>query len=74
MVSSWPSIGEVNEALGTDFETVGGLVLGHLGRVPQTGDEIHLDGYLLRVAETDGPRIAQIVIREAEERKEDGRK
>jgi CBS domain containing-hemolysin-like protein len=73
------SIGEVNEALGTDFEsqdfeTVGGLVLGHLGRVPQTGDEIHLDGFLLRVAETDGPRIAQIVIREAEERKEDGRK
>ena len=36
------SIGEVNEALGTDFEsqdfeTVGGLVLGHLGRVPRDG-------------------------------------
>jgi CBS domain containing-hemolysin-like protein len=65
-------IGEVNEALGTDFEsqdfeTVGGLVLGHLGRVPQTGDEVRLDGYLLQVDEVDGPRVAQIVIREADE-------
>ncbi len=66
------SIGEVNEAIGTgfesqDFETVGGLVLGHLGRVPEKGDEVSLDGYLLRVDEIDGPRIAQVLIREADE-------
>jgi len=66
------SIGEVNEAIGTgfesqDFETIGGLVLGHLGRVPEAGDEIQLDGYLLRVDETDGPRVAQVVIREVDE-------
>jgi CBS domain containing-hemolysin-like protein len=42
-------------------------VLGHLGRVPEKGDEIHLDNYLLRVDETDGPRIAQVLIREAGE-------
>jgi CBS domain containing-hemolysin-like protein len=66
------SINEVNETLGTgfesqDFETVGGLVLGHLGRVPEKGDEVRIDGHLLRVDETDGPRIAQIIIREADE-------
>jgi CBS domain containing-hemolysin-like protein len=66
------SIGEVNRALGTDFEsqdfeTVGGLVLGHLGRVPEEGDEVRLDGYLLRVDETDGPRVAGVVIRDANE-------
>jgi CBS domain containing-hemolysin-like protein len=66
------SIGEANETLGTDFvsqdfETVGGLVLDHLGRVPEKGDEIHLDGYLLRVEESDGPRVARVVIRQAEE-------
>jgi CBS domain containing-hemolysin-like protein len=72
------SIGEVNRALGTDFEsqdfeTVGGLVLGHLGRVPEEGDEVRLDGYLLHVDETDGPRVAQVVIRDAnEETSEDG--
>jgi CBS domain containing-hemolysin-like protein len=65
-------IGEVNNALGTDFEsrdfeTVGGLVLGHIGRVPEEGDEVSIDGYLLRVDETDGPRIAQILIRESKE-------
>jgi CBS domain containing-hemolysin-like protein len=65
------SLNEVNEALGTDFEsqdfeTVGGLVLGHLGRVPETGDEVHIDDHLLRVDQTDGPRIAQILIREAD--------
>jgi magnesium and cobalt exporter, CNNM family len=65
-------IGEVNEALDTsfesqDFETVGGLVLGHLGRVPEKGDEIRLDGHLLRVDETDGPRVAQVVIRKPDE-------
>jgi CBS domain containing-hemolysin-like protein len=65
-------IGEVNEALGTDFEsqdfeTIGGIVLGRLGRVPETGDEVRLDGYLLRVDEVDGPRVAQVVIREASE-------
>jgi CBS domain containing-hemolysin-like protein len=66
------SINEVNEALGTDFEsqdfeTVGGLVLGHLGRVPEAGDEVHIDGHLLRVDQTDGPRIARILIRRTEE-------
>jgi CBS domain containing-hemolysin-like protein len=66
------SINEVNETLGTDFEsqdfeTVGGLVLGHLGRVPEAGDEIRIDGYLLRVDQTEGPRIAQVLIRKSNE-------
>jgi CBS domain containing-hemolysin-like protein len=65
-------IGVVNEALGSefeseDFDTIGGLVLGHLGRVPEVGDEVRLDGYLLRVDEVDGPRVAQVIAREASE-------
>jgi CBS domain containing-hemolysin-like protein len=65
-------IGVVNEALGSefeseDFDTIGGLVLGSLGRVPEVGDEIHFDGYLLRVDEVDGPRVAQVVARELPE-------
>ena len=66
------SINEVNEALGTDFEsqdfeTMGGLILGRLGRVPESGDEVRIDGHLLRVDQTNGPRIARIQIREPEE-------
>jgi CBS domain containing-hemolysin-like protein len=65
-------IGVVNEALGSefeseDFDTIGGLVLGHLGRAPEAGDEIRLDGYLLRVDEVDGPRVAQVIAWEAGE-------
>ena len=65
-------IGVVNEALGSefeseDFDTIGGLVLGSLGRVPEVGDEIRFDGYLLRVDEVDGPRVAQVVARELPE-------
>jgi CBS domain containing-hemolysin-like protein len=53
-----------------DFDTIGGLVLGHLGRPPEVGDEILLDGYTLRVDEVDGPRVAQVVIREHESNQE----
>ncbi|HEU4847957.1 MAG TPA: transporter associated domain-containing protein, partial [Rubrobacteraceae bacterium] len=65
-------IGVVNEALGSefeseDFDTIGGLVLGSLGRVPEVGDEIRFDGYLLHVDEVDGTRVAQVVARELPE-------
>ena len=60
---------EVNEALGSefeseDFETIGGLVFGGLARTPEVGDEIVIDGYALRVEEVDGPRVARLVVRE----------
>jgi CBS domain containing-hemolysin-like protein len=62
------SIGVVNEALGSqleseDFDTIGGLVFGVIGRAPNVGDEVHLDGYLFRVEEVEGQRIAQVVAR-----------
>lgn len=68
-------ISAVNEALDShfesdDFDTIGGLVLGELGRAPEVGDEVRLDGYLLRVDETDGPRVAQVVVRNAPEEPE----
>ncbi len=61
-------IEEANRALGSGFEsenfsTVGGLVFGHLGRAPKAGDEVSLDGHLLRVEEVDGPRVARVVAR-----------
>jgi CBS domain containing-hemolysin-like protein len=65
-------INVANEALDAgfeseDFETIGGLVLGHLGRVPEVGDEIRVDTHLLRVDEVDGPRVAQVLVSESEE-------
>lgn len=59
-------IGVVNEALGTsfesdDFDTIGGLILGHIGRQPEVGDQVELDGHTLRVDDTDGARVAQVI-------------
>jgi CBS domain containing-hemolysin-like protein len=61
-------IEEANRVLGSgfaseDFSTVGGLVFGRLGHAPKAGDEVRLDGYLLRVEEVDGARIARVVAR-----------
>ena len=65
-------IRDVNEALRSefeseDFDTIGGLVLGHLGRVPEIGDEVALDGYILRVDEVDGARVSSVMVQEKEE-------
>jgi CBS domain containing-hemolysin-like protein len=62
------SIGVVNDALDSnftseDFETIGGLILGQLGRAPEAGDELDLNGYVLCVEEVDGPRVAQVIVR-----------
>jgi CBS domain containing-hemolysin-like protein len=62
------SIEGANKALGSgfeseDFSTVGGLVFGRLGRAPKAGDEVRIDGHLLRVEEVDGSRVARVVAR-----------
>jgi CBS domain containing-hemolysin-like protein len=41
-------------------DTLGGLVMHRLGRVPNLGDEIRLDGWLVRVEELDGRRVARV--------------
>nr|WP_207955954.1 transporter associated domain-containing protein [Rubrobacter marinus] len=62
-------IQDVNSALGSgfesaDFDTIGGLVLGTLGRAPEVGDEVSVDGCVIRVDEIDGPRVAHVTVRE----------
>ena len=63
-------ISRVNERLDADFEiddfgTIGGLVLDRLGRAPEVGDRVVVDGYFLDVDRVDGARITSIVLREA---------
>ncbi len=65
-------ISAVNEALeaefeSEDFDTIGGLVLGQIGRAPEVGDVVKLDGHLLRVDEVDGSRVSQILVTETDD-------
>jgi CBS domain containing-hemolysin-like protein len=42
------------------YETVGGFVMAELGRLPEVGDEVAVDGGTLRVDALDGRRIDRI--------------
>jgi CBS domain containing-hemolysin-like protein len=42
-----------------DFDTIGGYVLGSLGRPPEPGDTVEVDeGGTFRVKSVDGPRVS----------------
>ena len=45
---------------GADYETVAGLILQFLGRLPDVGDEVTVPGARLRVERLDGRRIDRI--------------
>jgi CBS domain containing-hemolysin-like protein len=44
----------------TIYETAGGFVFGMLGRVARVGDEVWVEGGILRVVAMDGRRIARL--------------
>ena len=67
-------ITEVNEYFDLDlphedFDTIGGYVLGVLGRPPEPGDTVEVDGVILQVKSVDGPRVSMLTL----QRKEDAR-
>jgi putative hemolysin len=53
------------------YETVAGYVLAELGRLPQVGDSIEVEGRTLSVLELDGRRIARLRVSAAPEPAED---
>ncbi|WP_227377454.1 hemolysin family protein [Haladaptatus halobius] len=58
---------EVNDRLDTEFEsddveTIGGFVFSRLGRVPEVGDQIEQNEYVLQVETVEDTRIERLVI------------
>jgi CBS domain containing-hemolysin-like protein len=43
-----------------EVDTIGGLVMAELGRMPNAGDEVAVDGHRLRVEALDGRRVAAV--------------
>ena len=66
LVNGLTPIDDLNERLGLKIEseadTVGGFVFELLGRKPELGDEISVDGYVMRIEELDGLRIAEVCL------------
>ncbi len=48
------------EAEDEDYDTIGGFVYHHLGKVPVVGDEVRVDGLTLRVLSVLGRRIKKV--------------
>lgn len=62
------AVSEANDRLGLqlpegNYETIAGLVLDVLGRVPKEGDQVIVDGHALQVVEMRGVRIARVTVR-----------
>jgi len=50
----------------SDYDTLGGLIFGRLGRRPAVGDSIDLDGRTLIVEEVDGVRVSRVRVTSGE--------
>jgi putative hemolysin len=51
---------QLDETLRDTVDTVGGLVMASLGRIPELGDEVAVAGHRLRVERLDGRRVAAV--------------
>lgn len=75
LIDGGASIDEVNERFGmnlssADYDTIGGFIFGALGRVPQPGDTVRVDGSgELRVEGTEERRITTVRLVPARRRK-----
>lgn len=58
----------VDEALGTDFEndtdcdTLGGIIMKQLGRIPKSGDSLMLHGWPIEILSMDGLRVGRVKV------------
>ncbi len=62
-------LSKVSDALNGDFdsevvETIGGLVLGRLNRVPEPGDRVEINGHVVEVTGVEGTRISTVWVHE----------
>ncbi|KAB7518713.1 hemolysin family protein [Halosegnis rubeus] len=66
------ALSEINDTIEGAFtseevETVGGLVLEHLNRVPERGDRVEVAGYVVEVTSVDGSRISTVRVHRRQE-------
>jgi putative hemolysin len=72
LVSGWMAADEFTERMGIprdlagDYETVAGLVLNQLHRLPQLGDKVEAGGWSFEVLDLDGRRIDKLLVTRAE--------
>jgi len=66
-VKALTQIADFNAAFGTGFsdeehDTVGGLVIAHLGRLPRRGETVAIDGFKFQVLRADSRRVYTLIV------------
>jgi magnesium and cobalt transporter len=66
-VKALTQIADFNAALGTRFpdeaaDTVGGLVIGHLGRLPKRGETVVIEGVRFQILRADSRRVYTLLV------------
>ncbi len=66
-VKAITEIGDFNARFGTafsdeDYDTVGGLVLAHFGRLPKRGESINIEGYNFQVLRADSRKVHSLLV------------
>jgi magnesium and cobalt transporter len=66
-VKALTQIADLNAALGTRYsdettDTVGGLVIAHLGRLPKRGESVIIDGMRFQVLRADSRRVYTLLV------------
>ena len=77
-ISGTADLADVEEELGItledaeDYETLGGFLIGKLGRIPEENDQIEIreQGYLFRAVGTDEKRIDKVTVTKLPDEKE----
>jgi magnesium and cobalt transporter len=70
-VKAQTEIDDFNAAFGTafgtdEFDTVGGLVIHHLGRLPKRGEMVLVDGLRIQILRADSRRVHTLLVDRAE--------
>jgi magnesium and cobalt exporter, CNNM family len=78
-VAGTMTIDDFNETLGTNLpqrgvRTLAGLVLAELGRQPESGDTVALDGVTVRVEAVDGLRVSRLLVTLPDDQRDDQRR
>jgi putative hemolysin len=55
-------LGELPRQQEADYQTVGGMVMDTLGRVPSSGDRFEWEGYSFEVVDMDGRRVDKVLV------------
>ena len=71
-VKAATEIDDFNAAMGThfsdeEFDTVGGLVTSHFGRVPKRGEQVSFDGLTFHVLRADSRRLHALLVERSKE-------